>query len=226
MKCPYDTYNLINRSGVEISNFALCYRYFLDWSTGSRGRIGFGLNQAQTPHPVRSLDSSEVEPLRNRQKEQLRHLASDGNFYFATSRIDWRMVVGLGSDHVQETNMTLDHVHGVPYLPGSAIKGVVRSWVIQEHFGNDEALATRDQDFLNVFGSQESAGKVQFLDALPASGVHFDIDIMNPHFSQYYTGSQFPTDFQQLNPIQFLTLKRTHFQFLIIAKTAPPSQTC
>ena len=135
MKCPFDTYNLIQQSNVEVSNFALRYRYFLDWSIDNRrNRIGFGLNQAKTPQPVQSLNSSEVEPLRNRQMEQLRHLASDGNFYFATSRIDWRMVVGLGSDHVQETNMTLDHVHGIPYLPGSAIKGIVRSWVIQEFF--------------------------------------------------------------------------------------------
>lgn len=221
MKCPYDTYDLIQGNNVRVSNFALRYRYFLDWSIDNRNRIGFGLNQAQTPQPVPSLNSSEVEPLRDRQMEQVRHLASDGNFYFATSRIDWRMVVGLGSDHVQETNMTLDHVHGVPYLPGSAIKGIVRSWVIQEFFNNDKALATQNIDFLNVFGSEESAGKVRFLDALPASGVHFDIDIMNPHFSQYYTGSEFPTDFQRLNPIQFLTLKGTRFQFLIIAKTAP-----
>ena len=220
MKCPLDTYNLINQSSVEISNFALRYRYFLNWSSGTGGRIGFGFNQAGTPQTPRDLERAEIEPLRNRQIEQLRYLASHGNFYCATSRIDWRMVVGLGSDHVQETNMMLDHVHGIPYLPGSAIKGVVRSWVIQEHFGNDEKLATRDPDFLNVFGSQESAGKVQFLDALPASGVHFDIDIMNPHFSRYYTGSEFPTDFQSPNPINFLTLRGTHFQFLIIAKTA------
>ena len=53
------------------------------------------------------------------------------------------------------------------------------------------------------------------------SGVHFDIDIMNPHFSQYYTGSEFPTDFQSPNPIYFLTLKGTRFQFLIVAQTAP-----
>ena len=236
MKCPDDTRTLITQSSVQISNFALRYRYFLDGSLGSRGRIGFGLNQAQTPEPVPSLKSSEIEPLRNRQKEQLRYLAPDGHFYCATSQLDWRMVVGLGSNHVQETNMTLDHVHGIPYLPGSAIKGIVRSWVIQEYF-TDEEEATRDfqigdsvalrqkkENFFTVFGSQKCAGQVQFLDALPNSHVHFNIDIMNPHFPDYYTGSDFPTDFQRLIQIYFLTLRNTHFRFLIAAKEAGPLQ--
>ena len=71
-----------------------------------------------------NLKNSEIEPLRDRQTEQVRYLASNGHFYCATSQVDWRMVVGLGGNHVQETNMTLDHIHGIPYLPGSAFKGV------------------------------------------------------------------------------------------------------
>ena len=229
---PSDTFNLINGNDVEISNFALRYHYFL----GTRRvgeKLAFGLQAEQ--HQVPSLENSQIEPLRNRQTDQLRHLASNGHFYCATSRMDWRMVIGLGSNHVQETNMTLDHVYGIPYLPGSAFKGIVRSWVIQKYFDNNENLATRDieeedspdlqkkkKNFFIVFGSQESAARVQFLDALPNSGVHFDIDIMNPHFSQYYTrsSSQFPTDYQKLIQIYFLTLKNTHFRFLIVAKEA------
>ena len=231
--CPLDTQDLVNQN--EISNFALRYRYFLKERV-EEGKVTFGL-QAQQPNEIPSLANSQIEPLRNRQTEQLRYLASNGHFYCATSQLDWRMVVGLGGDHVQETNMTLDHVYGIPYLPGSAFKGIVRSWVIQEYFGNDENLAMRDtedgdsedlrqkkKDFRAVFGSQESAGKVQFLDVLPASGVHFEIDIMNPHFSTYYTGSAFPTDDQRLIQIYFSTLKNTHFRFLILAKAAAPLQ--
>ena len=218
--CPSDTRDLVKQT--EISNFALRYRYFLEWWS-DEGKMTFGL-QARQPNEIPSLSNSQIEPLRNRQTKQLRYLASNGHFYCATSQLDWRMVIGLGGDHVQETNMTLDHVYGIPYLPGSAFKGVVRSWVIQEYFGNDENLAMRDKDFRAVFGSQESAGKVQFLDVLPAGGVHFEIDIMNPHFSTYYTGSAFPTDDQRLKQIYFLTLKNTHFRFLILAKAAAPLQ--
>ena len=233
--CPSDARDFVNQDDIEISNFALRYRYFLKWRLDG-GKLTFGL-QAQQPDRVPSLANSQIEPLRNRQTEQLRYLASNGHFYCATSRMDWRMVVGLGGDHVQETNMMLDHVYGIPYLPGSAFKGIVRSWVIQKYFDNDEKLATQDikpsdppdlkqkkKNFRTVFGSQESAGEVQFLDVLPSSGVHFDIDIMNPHFSEYYTGSAFPTDYQRLIQIYFLALKNTHFRFLIVAKGAAPLQ--
>ena len=242
MKCPADTRALFNQNNIEISNFALCYRYFLEWEL-NQNKFKFGL-QTQTPKNAPNLGQSQqvLKHLRNRQKEQLRHLALSGqwlaprHFYCATSQMDWRMVVGLGGNHVQETNMMLDHVYGIPYLPGSAFKGVVRSWVIQEYF-NDENEAMRDiqngdpaqlqqkkKDFFAVFGSQKAAGKVQFLDALPASGVDFDIDIMNPHFSDYYRGTTFPTDDQTLIQIYFLALKNTPFQFLIVAKAAGPLQ--
>jgi CRISPR-associated protein Cmr6 len=235
--CPSDTQDLVNRNEIEISNFALQYRHFLEWRL-DENKVKFGL-QAQTPNNAPSLGHSQqaLKHLRNRQTDQSRYLASNGHFYCAISQIDWRMVVGLGGDHVQETNMTLNHVYGIPYLPGSAFKGIVRSWVIQKDFGNDENLAMRDiedgdsddlkqkkKDFFAVFGSPKSSGKVQFFDALPASGVHFDIDIMNPHFSTYYTGATFPTDDQRLIQIYFLTLKDTHFRFLILAKAAAPLQ--
>lgn len=42
----------------------------------------------------------------------------------------WRLVVGLGAIHPQETSMTLHHIYGFPYIPGSAIKGVTRHWAI------------------------------------------------------------------------------------------------
>ena len=235
--CPTDTEALVNRA--NISNFALRYQHFLEWRL-DRSKVKFGL-QAQTPNNAPNLGQSQqvLRHLRNRQTNQLRHLASTGqwlapgHFYCATSQLDWRIVVGLGGEHVQETNMTLDHVYGIPYLPGSAFKGVVRSWVIQEHFCNDENLATRDievgdsptltqkkEDFFAVFGSQKSSGKVQFFDVLPAQSVRFELDIMNPHFFDYYRGTTFPTDDQKLIQIYFLTLRNLSFRFLMHAETA------
>jgi len=34
-----------------------------------------------------------------------------------------RLVVGLGSEHVFETSLTLDYIWGIPYIPSSAVKG-------------------------------------------------------------------------------------------------------
>ena len=248
--CPFDTFNLItdqqkrvNRN--QISNFAIYYRYFLEEDDDKFGLAQTGNNVPNFADPKKVLTNpdSVLEHLRNRQIDQLQHLASSGewlvpgHFYCATSSLDWRMVVGIGSSHVQETNMTLDHIYGIPYLPGSSLKGVVRSWVIQNDFCNDEKLATREietedspaliekkKNFFAVFGSQEAAGKVHFLDALPAGNVHFELDIMNPHFSDYYKRTTFPSDDQAPNPIRFLTLKNIQFRFLMHAEAAGPLQ--
>ncbi|ADQ47249.1 CRISPR-associated RAMP protein, Cmr6 family [Caldicellulosiruptor kronotskyensis 2002] len=38
-----------------------------------------------------------------------------------------RLVVGLGSEHVFETSLTLDYIWGIPYIPSSAVKGGCRA---------------------------------------------------------------------------------------------------
>ena len=50
------------------------------------------------------------------------------------AKVDGRMIIGLGSAHVNETAMTLHHIYGIPYIPGSGIKGALRNMFIQETF--------------------------------------------------------------------------------------------
>jgi CRISPR-associated protein Cmr6 len=47
-------------------------------------------------------------------------------------RVEWRLVIGLGLPSPLETGITLHHLYGFPYLPGSAIKGVTRNWRLQQ----------------------------------------------------------------------------------------------
>ena len=225
--CPSDTRSLLNNRD-NVSNFALRYQYFLENEQDIHsGRVKFILDAPQ-------LGGSQgmIAPLRDRQTNQLNYLQASGyrvscHFY----EVDWRMVIGLGGEHVQETNMTLDHVYGVPYLPGSAFKGIVRSWVIQESFNNNEDLAVRDienndpaelqkkkKNFFAVFGNQKSIGQVQFLPVYPTGNVTLSIDIMNPHFPNYYTGAAPPTDTQNPQPIKFLVLEQTPFRFILLSK--------
>ncbi len=49
------------------------------------------------------------------------------------------MIVGLGNESVYDTSMTLHHMYGIPFIPASAIKGVIRSWIIAEMFGDENA---------------------------------------------------------------------------------------
>jgi CRISPR-associated protein Cmr6 len=45
-----------------------------------------------------------------------------------TAPPEWRIIVGLGAGHVLETSITLHRIYGVPFIPGSAVKGVTRAW--------------------------------------------------------------------------------------------------
>jgi CRISPR-associated protein Cmr6 len=51
--------------------------------------------------------------------------------------VDWRIVIGLGGAHVLETSMTLHHIYGIPYIPGSAVKGIMRHYFISEVLATD-----------------------------------------------------------------------------------------
>ncbi len=42
--------------------------------------------------------------------------------------VDYRMAVGFGAEHVLETGLCLHRIHGFPYIPGSAVKGVTRAY--------------------------------------------------------------------------------------------------
>ncbi|GCD78000.1 hypothetical protein JCM31826_14820 [Thermaurantimonas aggregans] len=72
---------------------------------------------------------------------------------------DWRLTVGLGSGSVFETSISLHHVYGFPYIPASAIKGVLRSYMIttlQGNKANSEALLFHNsKEMCDIFGCGE-----------------------------------------------------------------------
>jgi len=154
-----------------------------------------------------------------------------------------RLIHGLGNASVFETSMTLHHVYGIPYLPASSIKGVVRSWVIRncfwkEEVGEDkrskasEEAAMQSSLFAYIFGKDTSGsdkqaqqGHIIFFDAFPQSPPVIEPDIMNVHYPKYYRGECLPVDYDSPNPVPFLTVgkydaegKPLHFKFYIACK--------
>lgn len=60
-----------------------------------------------------------------------------------------------------------------------------------------------------VFGTTASAGKVIFFDAVPANPekLVLELDVMNPHYSQYYQGGNVPpADYLSPVPVFFITI--------------------
>ena len=127
---------------------------------------------------------------------------------------NYHLVVGLGGHSVYETSMTLHHIYGVPYIPASSIKGVVRSWIILNEYEN-ESSALNNDTFVKWFGSQSSAGKLVFFDAFPNEKPRIEPDIMNVHYPDYYQGRKPPTDTQSPIPVSFLTVTKSPFNFFV-----------
>jgi len=113
-----------------------------------------------------------------------------------TGRIQGRAIVGLGSHNVLEAGITLHPLYGVPYIPGSALKGLAShychtvwgSWneVFQEPpetrkessdqeeaekaFPQNESLPKKGDFYQILFGTTDEAGIVVFHDALISPG--------------------------------------------------------
>lgn len=128
---------------------------------------------------------------------------------------DWRMIVGLGGESVLETDLTLHNLYGIPYIPGSALKGLTRAYVTGEVFPSKD-IEHDNEIVKQIFGSQEHAGTVIFFDAMPVEGkATFVLDIMNSHYPNYYGEKKTPTNDQNPNPVTFLTVTNTAFMFAL-----------
>ena len=84
-----------------------------------------------------------------------------------------------------------------------------------------QELRERCQPFFEVFGSTERAGSVIFFDAIPLEVPELQLDIMNPHYPNYYRtqGQNPPADWESPNPVFFLTVTETPYRFAIVARS-------
>ncbi len=134
-----------------------------------------------------------------------------------TATTQWRMVVGLGGETVLETDLTLHHLYGLPFIPGSALKGLTRAYATEEVIKPKSKKIDGDDPVIqSIFGTQKAAGSVIFFDAMPVDGkFEIDLDIMNAHYPKYYGEKQLPTNSQDPNPVTFLTITNTKFMFAL-----------
>ncbi|PYS94602.1 MAG: type III-B CRISPR module RAMP protein Cmr6, partial [Acidobacteria bacterium] len=127
------------------------------------------------------------------------------------AKVCGRMVVGLGSESVLETSVMLHHTYGVPYIPGSALKGLARHFAGEKRVDGWEAEHTKV-----VFGNDKksddtTAGYITFFDALyvpPQNGTErfLHADVMTVHHGDYYMKENIPpTDWDDPTPIPFLS---------------------
>ncbi len=128
-----------------------------------------------------------------------------------TATVNGRLLVDYGRASAIEMNVSLHPVWGVPRVPGSALKGVTRSWARRE--------AWTGQQLEDCFGNEPEAdtsraGRVIFYDAYPVDGkFELALDVLTPHYREYYEGIGPPGEYLSPIPHTFLTVVQTEFRF-------------
>jgi CRISPR-associated protein Cmr6 len=111
-------------------------------------------------------------------------------------------VSGTGIEHPLENGMAFLNPYGLPYLPGSGVKGVLRK--AAEELRDDlfgEGTQGWDQAAIDrLFGKEtedrnndHTRGALSFWDVFPRCD-SLAADILNPHYSPYYQEGKTPAD--------------------------------
>lgn len=175
--------------------------------------------------------SATLDLLKKKNRQQMDYIEALSSQDIATFTFEVQstspFITGLGSGHPTETGMILDRNIGVPYIPASSIKGVLRLACAinlaesNEKYKESGIVPDDDENLVKYFGSmsqdtdKQSRGQLMFLDAYPKDKVTLKVDIMNPHFGKYYSGeNNQPVETESPVPIKFLTVaKGTTFVF-------------
>jgi CRISPR-associated protein Cmr6 len=137
---------------------------------------------------------------------------------------------GLGNEHPLENGFAFLNPYGLPYLPGSGIKGVLRQ-AARELAGGEwgdaggwsfetigRLLTGKDEVQLTaldvLFGREAESGDTRhvrgalsFWDVVPLiEGTRLAVEVMTPHQTHYYQKGVAPHDSGSPVPINFLTL--------------------
>ncbi len=197
----------------------------------------------------------DAQPLTRNDKEIQASLVKRQQAAFATVpasqslRLEAKSIApfttGLGNEHPLENGFSFLNPYGLPYLPGSGVKGVLRQAardLASEEWGESHGWTTEKNLAVKIgkhtletplpdalFGlesrdgdTEHLRGALTFWDVIPQiAGNSLAVEIMTPHQSHYYQQKDSPHDSGQPNPISFLTVPaNSAFVFLVTCDTA------
>jgi len=204
----------------------LLQRYLCENATGDSGNpeekraILLAAINAAANNEVRQLYQAAF----SRWKQSLPEMTATTELHTAG-----RLIVGLGSENVLETGITLHHTYGLPVLPGSGLKGLAahychtvwgeaepkfkkptpeedkayRKWL------DGQGPKPQDNYHRLLFGTTDESGCILFHDGwfVPDSEKEpLKLDVMTPHHLNWLDGSVPPTDFDSPTPVPFLSV--------------------
>ena len=128
-----------------------------------------------------------------------------------------RLVLGLGLPHPTETGFLFDRLTGLPYLPGSSLKGLARAAAVAVQRGELEVPLERkeywEKNFDRLFGPSDTAtasrkGELLFHDSFPTTPPSLVVDILNPHYTSHFDDlTKPPADWHNPIPVYFLAIE-------------------
>lgn len=218
----------------DLKNFSLHFDKFSQWDIqpNMKARIEHHTGAAAR---IVSQAGSALQTLHMRQACFLKSVHDTGGFCLEiTARLATPYVSGLGGTHPTETGFILDRNTGLPYIPASGIKGVLRMAhslnVAEAHpellrqTPDGPELPDTEPSLRKYFGDTDTAsadavrGQLVFLDAFPASVPTMKKDIMNPHFGKYYDGTLAPVETENPIPVMFMSVQEgVDFKFRVVA---------
>ncbi|WP_337878285.1 type III-B CRISPR module RAMP protein Cmr6 [Caldimonas sp.] len=165
-----------------------------------------------------SHDTLLIDAWHERQQAAAAPWEASGRLWTGYAQAVAPFATGLGNEHPTENGFAFLWPYGLPYLPGSGVKGVLRRaarelphWdeaCCEALFGNEPPLPGQAED--------ARRGALSFWDVLPRiSHEALRVEVMTPHQSHYYqaktkadaqAGDTDPHDSGSPNPIFFLTV--------------------
>lgn len=139
----------------------------------------------------------------------------------------WAIGIGGVSPFGNLSVSTLHPVYGIPYIPASTLKGLMRHcWIEINCNGDNDA-----EEVLRLFGSSENEtpkdelehenrmGQLIFFDSYPDAKCNGTLyrDVITPLYPLYYNnfGGKPPTDDQKPVPIEFICIENMQFNIYI-----------
>jgi CRISPR-associated protein Cmr6 len=175
--------------------------------------------------PLGQNDIKTQDALIRRQKALAKIYNADTLFVIAAQSVA-PFTTGLGNEHPLENGFAFLNPYGLPYLPGSGVKGVLRQAareLVSGQWGNPQDWNKEIIEIL--FGSDPEQelkrGVLSLWDVIPQiKGNHLAVDIMTPHQGHYYQNGENPHESGQPTPISFLTVPpQSDFTFYVRCDT-------
>lgn len=193
-------------------NASLIFDRFVGWESGWNA-AGKHKQTALGKVAELSTDRELLNAFLDRQKRQVDAL--DGVTLEAETL--GRYVSGLGGAHPFETGFLWHRTLGVPFIPGSGVKGAARAWAEQ---WSDE------KDAMSLFGGPGGQGALIVLDALPTRPPTLETDVITPHYGEYYREGKAPGDYLSPVPVPFLVVAAGNtFRFSLLPRRRGDEET-